>query len=957
MRKLSVILTVAPPWENLPDALESLRRQTLRDWEVVCVLPEGTPEEAQNRVTRFCAGNPHRTVLSVPADTPFIQQRNIGLQAAAGQYVAFLHSKNRFTPRFLSGLYRAAKKDDAALVVGRQRAFGALGRRDFSSAEELSLRRTLPCTEPRLLWNPSVSNKLYRLADIRALGLTFRADFGYAADALFTLAFALGTGSVASARQGYAQWREEPFTDSTPTKRELESYLTAYAQIEQAAEDYFDARRHKARSSFAQSENERKRGAYLDEVRGKLLTVLIYRYYRHFYAIDEPLLSAAVREIVRLYDQLSESAKSTLRRAHSDILLEGNLPTSLEQAAETRKVTVLLCGKRSADELAAQLESLFAQSLPFFALLIDSALRPLCPAAALQDPRVRWIDAAEGTTEAIKQAALDAAQTSYLLILERPALLDTKALQRHVHALKAEPEAGFSTAPFSHFDGQRVSEYPSTEVYFQDKNKDHGRLRATQTPRFPLDLLWENKLLRVRHLRGVHFAFSAESAHDCHRLYANASFVRLKETALYLTLTQEELLALFRREGALLPPEARSQIRAVRLRFLGVRGHRFRRAARQQLRSWANLAERGALAALRTVFGALPLRDEVLFFTTRPLPKTRNRKSEQDRLPEDLRLVYAEILGKKHIFAHALPHTLRQKVRSLWCLQRAKILVTDGTIPTLARCRLRPEQRVLQIWHACGAYKRFALDAPLVRPRHLEQRAHAQYTAAVVSSEDCRDAAAHAFGIDPARVLALGAPHTDRLLDAEALHRRRERVLRQHPVLRGKKIYLYAPTARARAFDPKIRWKTLSQTLAEDEMFIIHRHPLQGETYISGRHYRRVRDYTAEALVDLLAVCDVLVTDYSAVVQEAALMGVPTLFYCPDWEDYERDFYLRFPDDLPGKLITDAAALPDALRDTLAHPKTAKLAAFAHKQMGACDGHSTARVAALIKTWQTSGGA
>jgi CDP-glycerol glycerophosphotransferase (TagB/SpsB family)/glycosyltransferase involved in cell wall biosynthesis len=958
MHKLSLILTIAPPWDLLPQALNSLRKQSLGGFELVCVVPEGTPEEVLRSLRRFIE---HRRgkLVCVAQGTAFTQQRNAGLAAASGKYVAFLHSKNRFTPRFLAGLLSAAERENAALVVGRQRGFGALGRHSFSAADALSLRREgVLCTDERLLWNPSVSNKLYRLEDIRRLGLSFQQDFGFAADALFTLSFAFGTQAVAGARKGFAEWRVlyEPLRERRENqslaedKAELESYISAYGRIKRLAEEYFDSLAAGAGSEFLRKEAERRRAAYLDSVRSKLLTVLIYRYYRRFFGIPQELLLLAARAIFHEYKMLSESGRATLLRYHADILIDGAPPKSLEEAKASRKLSVLLCGQRKAEELAAQIESLAAQTLPFFELLCDEELKPLVPPSFLNDPRLRFLACApcppEERQAAIKQLALEQAGSRYLLILERPALLDPKALQRHWRAIKKQPEAGFTTAPYSRFDGTRAEQYPSASLFFDNGRPVGVRERPEQNPYYPLDLLWENKLLRLRHLRGVRFSFSRDSALDCLRLYQNSSFVRLAKTALYLSMTREELMALMRREAAMLPPEVRGKTRGLRLRSLraGLR-HRAGSAAKN-IRQLAALPGELLLRIAKVLLCRLPLREDTLFCTERP------DKNSRTRLSADLRLIYGRTEGRRRIFAHAAPLSLFRRLQLYSLLARSRVIVTDCTIPALAEIKLRPAQRLLQMWHACGAYKRFALDAPLTRPRGAEERAHSQYTAAVVSSEYCRDIAAHAFGLEPEQVLALGSPHTDTLLDAQTMEERRKGMYRRHPILRDKKVYLYCPTSRAGGFDPKIRWKNLSRALERDELFIIHRHPLSGEGYISGRHYQRVRDYTAEPLADVLSVCSVLVTDYSAVVQEAALLGKPVLFYCPDWEEYERDFYLEFPDELPGAMVTQAQELPEAMRAALAKPRAQELAAFCQKQMGACDGQSTERVLELLSSWR-----
>ncbi|MCL2023461.1 MAG: CDP-glycerol glycerophosphotransferase family protein [Oscillospiraceae bacterium] len=957
MPKLSLIFTLAAPGDTLQEALESLRRQTLRGWEFICVAADDIPEEELRKLRGF-ANHRRGKVIIVPTGTPLTEQRNAALEAATGKYCAFLHSKNRFTPRFLRGLLNAAQREDASLVIGRQRSFGTLGGRDFSSAEALSTRRSIHCTDYRLLWNPSLSNKLYKLEDLRRLGLRFQDDFGFAADALFSLSFAFATKSVASSRRGFAEWREEPLAgDAPPTQAELASYISAYGQIGMLAEKYFDGKLENIDRVFLRGEMKRNKAAYLDQVHSKLLTVLIYRFYRRFYSIDKMLLNTASKAILLEYDKLSDMGKSALRRVHRDLLLDDSLPNSSQEAIENNKITVLLCGNRTAAELTAQLDSLRSQTLPFFELLCDEKLKTLFPYSYLEDPRLRFLSAAEFVkgerSAAIKQLAMDQAQTKYLLILECPALLDSKALQRHWHAIKSEHEVGFTTANYSRFDGQKLHHYDTARLFF-DSEKIGGRERVKDAPYYPLDLFWENKLLRLRHLKGLHFTFSSNSALDLCRLYENASFLRLKANLLYLSISQDQLLTALRQEELLLPPEVRIKTHYLRLRSLRQGISRKTESVKRELAQLKKIPGRLILRLARTIFARLPLRDEILFYTVRPLPYPRRKKgakkpSSSASLPKDLRLLYKEIQGKKRVFTKRLPHNFSGKIKSYSALMRAKIIVTDSSIPAFGDFRLRSEQKALQIWHSCGAFKRFALDAPNSTDA---EKVHSQYTAAVTSSEHSREITAHALGLELEQVLALGSPRTDTMLDAEEMKARRQRMERNHPILRGKKVYLYCPTSREGRFDPKIRWKKLSQALGEDEIFIIHRHPLSAETYIAGRYYRRVRDYSYEPLADMLAICHVLVTDYSAIGLEAALLGRPLLFYCPDWEEYERDFYLNFPEDLPGTLVTHYSQLPEELRKTLENPPRAKLAKFAEKQLGACDGGSTQRVVELIKAWQ-----
>ncbi len=109
-----------------------------------------------------------------------------------------------------------------------------------------------------------------------------------------------------------------------------------------------------------------------------------------------------------------------------------------------------------------------------------------------------------------------------------------------------------------------------------------------------------------------------------------------------------------------------------------------------------------------------------------------------------------------------------------------------------------------------------------------------------------------------------------------------------------------------------------------------------------------MKDYTVDPTPELLAIADVVVTDYSSVIFDASLMDKPMVFYCPDYGNYERDFYLNYEKDLPGEIVTDPAKLLTALREAQKAESMQAVKDFREKQMGACDGNSTKRIAKLI---------
>ncbi len=339
----------------------------------------------------------------------------------------------------------------------------------------------------------------------------------------------------------------------------------------------------------------------------------------------------------------------------------------------------------------------------------------------------------------------------------------------------------------------------------------------------------------------------------------------------------------------------------------------------------------------------LPLKNVVLFYTIRA----------DGKLADNSKAVYDALDCKKIIYAHMLPHSLKSKALAYYYLLTCKVIVSDDYVRYMRTMKLRPEQKLIQIWHACGAFKKFGLDAPSRLTPSEEKATHAQYSAVAVTAEHCKKFYAQAFGVSENICLPLGLPRTDSVINGA--DKMREKVYAKHPEFEGKKVYLYCPTFREEdgkptQFNPQIDWDTLSGRLEEDEVFIIRRHPIM-KYRLTDKDYPNIIDLSDESTLELTSICSAIITDYSSVIYDACLLDVPCVFYCPDYKNYERGFYLAFPDDLPGEMVTESDKLLEAIRNIVASPDREKAKRFKLQQLSACDGHSAERVAKIIKDW------
>jgi CDP-ribitol ribitolphosphotransferase len=232
----------------------------------------------------------------------------------------------------------------------------------------------------------------------------------------------------------------------------------------------------------------------------------------------------------------------------------------------------------------------------------------------------------------------------------------------------------------------------------------------------------------------------------------------------------------------------------------------------------------------------------------------------------------------------------------------------------------RPGVTVVQVWHAAGALKKFGRDAADEGFRAEDAVLHRGYDYVVASSEVTADHYATAFGTPRDRVLALGCPRAEELVDPSWLAASREAVLRRHPQLRGRRVVLYAPTFRGRGQakepGPRLDGRALRTALPPEWCLVLKPHPVVAEDpdAVAGFDVVITGD---EDLNELMAATDVLVSDYSSAVFEWAVLDRPLVLVVPDLDDYEQSpgLYLDLRTEMVGTRVDDAAGLAGALLD------------------------------------------
>lgn len=941
--KVSVIVAVCNGERNLKNALDSIKNQSLKDIEVILVDASST-DATTEIMKEYCSDSRFRYIKTETDSISFA--RNKGMEEAKGKYIAFGDANVIFTKKVIEGMYECAEKERADLCLAPMASSDIYGKHEFTSSDILSHRKKTDKFDTDLIWNPAVTNKLFLRSRVAETGLTFNR-YGKAREAAFSIPFAFSSDVIVSSSKGAVIY-VTPVADEGVSVFPIEHYLDAYDYIVERAEAAFQKAIDESVTDFDRKEIKKLSVCYLDQLYHKEITVLLYSYYRHFWSLSDEEIRKYAEIIMKLYSLLSKSGKKALRKKNKDIFYGEKLIDSREEMAKSPKVTVCIgMGVKDLqirkERLKIQVSSIFMQTMPSFELFVDSRLYDIFPEEWKNCENVTFLEA-ESLGE-FKDAALEKSNTDYIMFQDGFARLNPKILMRHYCAFEGKDKYGFSTSPLTRFDGKTTGEYIFSSLFFEN---DPNQTRVGEEKLFVLDLFFSNKLFRKEHLQGIHFSFTDNPVLDMYTLYLHSRFKKLSHRGSYLPYTEEQAMNYVKSMQTSMLHDCRKVFSNYkRIYFFKFKANNLKKKATKAAR-YLNKKIINWLDVLVTVFySRKKIQDRAFFYTTRA-----------DKAPlENLACVYNLFDGEKVLFAKRYPHKLKDSLRIHKYILTSKVIVTDDYINLLKKVRLRENQKVIQLWYAGGALRRFGLDSPDKDSRIEEYKVHSQYTDVCVSSEYVRQFYAHAFGVEMDVIRAYGNPRTDLIVDEEKLRESRESICSKHPLLKDKKrIYVYLPTNReyedeTMVFNPQLDFDELNDVLDDDEIFIFCRHPNMKHEYIKGMLYPRVKDYTSDSAMELLAVADVVITDYSAVMFDSSVMEIPMVFYCPDYDSYDCDFYLNYESDVPGEIIKDPKELLEAVRRAKENGFKESIKAFKEREMGACDGNSTQRVCRLIEEY------
>ena len=289
-------------------------------------------------------------------------------------------------------------------------------------------------------------------------------------------------------------------------------------------------------------------------------------------------------------------------------------------------------------------------------------------------------------------------------------------------------------------------------------------------------------------------------------------------------------------------------------------------------------------------------------------------------------------------------------------LAKSKYIFLNDNFLAIAFMNFNKGSKIFQLWHAPGAFKKFAASSSDNKEEiAVIAKASKKTDYLFITSENIKDFYRDAFIIDGNKIKSFGIPRTDYYFEDKNIKKLRENFDERYPIAKNKKIILYAPTFRDNEEDNNVfnylNLEKFNNALSEEYVLALRLHPKINQFFKGDidtkADFIDVSDYKNEQ--ELMLISDLLITDYSSIMIEFALLNKPIIFFTYDYDRYltkDRGFYYDFESKVPGDIVKTDDELIKLIKE--GSYNTEKHNSFLKMQFDYLDGNSSKRIVDFI---------
>jgi glycosyltransferase involved in cell wall biosynthesis len=218
MKKVSIVIPCYNTEKYLRKCLDSVIHQTLQDIEIICVN-DASPDASARILLEYEQMDKRIKVITFEQNRGVSAARNVGLYAAAGEYVGFIDSDDWPAPDFLGKLYQTASINNADIAKASYKLQGSVVSHEYN--------QKIKADKTQFIYNST--SAIYRRCFVLENRLQFPEGLVRFEDVCFAFGAAVAANKLIVEESTFLNHfnRTGSATSNLPDKKHVESILKA----------------------------------------------------------------------------------------------------------------------------------------------------------------------------------------------------------------------------------------------------------------------------------------------------------------------------------------------------------------------------------------------------------------------------------------------------------------------------------------------------------------------------------------------------------------------------------------------------------------------------------------------------------------------------------------------------------------------------------------------------------
>ena len=237
MTKVSVLVPIYNVEQYLPECLDSLCAQTLKNIEIICINDGST--DASGAILDEYAKNNSNIVVINKKNSGYGDSMNRGLEAATGEYIGIVESDDFIDANGFEKLYELAKKTDADIVKANYYYHSNDKDEIHEVVKNQKLNKAITISDDYniLIEEPGIWSAIYRRDFLNDNKIRFRTTPGASyQDTGFFFKTACAAKKIVYTKNAYLHYRTDNANSSVKSLEKVNYVVEEYADIEKYLE-------------------------------------------------------------------------------------------------------------------------------------------------------------------------------------------------------------------------------------------------------------------------------------------------------------------------------------------------------------------------------------------------------------------------------------------------------------------------------------------------------------------------------------------------------------------------------------------------------------------------------------------------------------------------------------------------------------------------------------------------